>query len=352
MHSKSSSDGNDQSFGVGSSVSPRQSEYERRYHQFARLLSMPVVDIDSLKGIAWSGVPRCFRARVYRLFLDYEPIDSSQAAQSLSHKRLDYLGCMERMFSAPQRALWTNAQRQALRQIQIDIPRTSHALLHDARVQAVFEHVLFIWAVRHPASSYVQGMNDILVPFFVLFLSEHFPDITLDSVLRLECVSPVSDSSMLEIEADCFWCFSAMLDGIQDTFTKGQPGIFRMIAQLQTVVRSVDPALDSWIAHENINYLTFMFKWVNCMFVREFPVAQLLRVWDVMLSDYTRITLSQVYICAAMLTALSPQLVNRPAAEFIIRVQEVPPAFWDEARTSELIAQAFVYERLFPQLHC
>lgn len=37
----------------------------------------------------------------------------------------------------------------------------------------MFQRVLFIWSMRHPASGYVQGINDLLTPFFVVFLSEH-----------------------------------------------------------------------------------------------------------------------------------------------------------------------------------
>lgn len=39
-------------------------------------------------------------------------------------------------------------------------------------VQELFERILFIWAIRHPASGYVQGINDLVTPFFVVFLSE------------------------------------------------------------------------------------------------------------------------------------------------------------------------------------
>jgi len=39
-------------------------------------------------------------------------------------------------------------------------------------VMQVFERILFIWAIRHPASGYVQGINDLVTPFFVVFLSE------------------------------------------------------------------------------------------------------------------------------------------------------------------------------------
>jgi len=39
----------------------------------------------------------------------------------------------------------------------------------------VFERILYIWAIRHPASGYVQGINDLVTPFFVVFLSEYLP---------------------------------------------------------------------------------------------------------------------------------------------------------------------------------
>lgn len=40
----------------------------------------------------------------------------------------------------------------------------------------IFEHILYIWAIRHPASGYVQGINDLVTPFFVVFLSEFISD--------------------------------------------------------------------------------------------------------------------------------------------------------------------------------
>lgn len=34
------------------------------------------------------------------------------------------------------------------------------------------ERILYIWAIRHPASGYVQGINDLLTPFFLVCLTE------------------------------------------------------------------------------------------------------------------------------------------------------------------------------------
>jgi len=39
----------------------------------------------------------------------------------------------------------------------------------------MFERILYIWAMRHPASGYVQGINDLVTPFFVVFLQEFIP---------------------------------------------------------------------------------------------------------------------------------------------------------------------------------
>lgn len=59
-----------------------------------------------------------------------------------------------------------------LLQIHIDIPRMSPniPLFRQKVVQKMFERILFIWSVRHPASGYVQGINDLVTPFFIVFL--------------------------------------------------------------------------------------------------------------------------------------------------------------------------------------
>jgi len=36
----------------------------------------------------------------------------------------------------------------------------------------MLDRVLYIWAIRHPASGYVQGINDLVTPFITVFLSQ------------------------------------------------------------------------------------------------------------------------------------------------------------------------------------
>jgi hypothetical protein len=84
------------------------------------------------------------------------------------------------------------------------------------------ERILYIWAIRHPASGYVQGINDLVTPFLIVFLQEHVDQ----DVTRSHCeVDSLPEAVRANIEADSFWCMTRVLDGIQDNYTFAQPGI-------------------------------------------------------------------------------------------------------------------------------
>ena len=59
----------------------------------------------------------------------------------------------------------------------------------------MFERILYIWAMRHPASGYVQGINDLVTPFFVVFLHELLPPGIV--VLRLKLLKRVNWNNRL-----------------------------------------------------------------------------------------------------------------------------------------------------------
>lgn len=90
-------------------------------------------------------------------------------------------------------------------------------------------------AIRHPASGYVQGINDLVTPFLVVFLSEY-----LDGAVDNWSISDLSPEKISKIEADCYWCLSKLLDGMQDHYTFAQPGIQRLVFKLKELVRRID----------------------------------------------------------------------------------------------------------------
>ena len=119
------------------------------------------------------------------------------------------------------------------RQIHIDIQRTNATIpLYQSLItQQTLERILYTWAIRHPASGYVQGINDLVTPFFQVFLQEVSPSLDIASL---------NPTELLYVEADCFWCLSKLLDGIQDNYTQGQPGIQRQIVKLKELINRID----------------------------------------------------------------------------------------------------------------
>ena len=57
----------------------------------------------------------------------------------------------------------------------MDCPRTvpDVTFFQKTGIQASLERILYKWAIRHPTSGYVQGINDLATPFLVVFLSEY-----------------------------------------------------------------------------------------------------------------------------------------------------------------------------------
>ena len=75
-------------------------------------------------------------------------------------------------------------------------------------MQATLRRLLYIWGVRHPASGYVQGVNDLVTPFLAVFLSEHFE--TDD--MSLWQASSLSEAQLVAAEADSYWCLCKLVE--------------------------------------------------------------------------------------------------------------------------------------------
>lgn len=166
-----------------SAQSSRDVEYESKIEKFKMLHEDAQLNLCALKELSWSGIPKKMRAITWRLLSGYLPTSLERRNSILEHKRLNYLNLVEQYFKVESR---DEAQQDTFRQIHIDMPRMNPhiQLFQQTLVQEMFERILFIWAIRHPASGYVQGINDLVTPFFIVFLQE-----TLESQDIGECLS-------------------------------------------------------------------------------------------------------------------------------------------------------------------
>lgn len=192
-------------------------------------------DLKELQSLSYSGLPVSVRGTTWRLLAGYLPANTERREEALRRKREEYWKCVGQYYDSRKE----ESHQDTFRQIHIDIPRMCPliALFQQRVVQELFERILFIWAIRHPASGYVQGMNDLVTPFFVVFLEEVLPvEVEVESF----DVSRLKDEVRNNIEADSYWCMSKFLDSIQVNYIFAQTGIQEKVKKLKELIERID----------------------------------------------------------------------------------------------------------------
>ncbi|RMC10306.1 hypothetical protein DUI87_13108 [Hirundo rustica rustica] len=327
------------------SVTPALTEREAsRLDKFKQLLAGPNTDLDELRKLSWSGIPKRVRPIAWKLLSGYLPANVDRRESTLQRKRKEYFAFVEQYYDSRN----DENHQDTYRQIHIDIPRMSPEVLRlQPKVTEIFERILFIWAIRHPASGYVQGINDLVTPFFVVFICEYIgeqgereqtgrdrgissfgprkdigPEAIGSGVEEEEVenfdVSSLPEEVLQNIEADSYWCMSKLLDGIQeqcdlklvtdfifdkmvieDNYTFAQPGIQKKVKMLEELVSRIDgkanitvvtcngalasPSAEQVHRHldqHEVKYLQFAFRWMNNLLMREVPLRCTIRLWD------------------------------------------------------------------------
>nr|XP_020031004.1 TBC1 domain family member 22A isoform X1 [Castor canadensis] len=212
------------------------------------------------------------------------------------------------------------------------------ALILQPKVTEIFERILFIWAIRHPASGYVQGINDLVTPFFVVFICEYLEVENVDTV----DVSSVPSEVLRNIEADTYWCMSKLLDGIQDNYTFAQPGIQMKVKMLEELVSRIDEQVHRHLELHEVRYLQFAFRWMNNLLMREVPLRCTIRLWDTYQSEPEGFSHFHLYVCAAFLMRWRKEILEeRDFQELLLFLQNLPTAHWDDEDVSLLLAEAY-----------
>merc|ERR1711872_366628 len=116
----------------------------------------------------------------------YQP--PGRGEEVVKRRREEYQGYVNQYFNNKEGDSKDN--KDTFRQIAIDVPRMSPlvGLFQQRCVQEMVERILYIWAIRHPASGYVQGINDLVTPFLMVFLQDFVEkDVTLHHNRRGRC---------------------------------------------------------------------------------------------------------------------------------------------------------------------
>ncbi|XP_068611166.1 TBC1 domain family member 22A [Brachionichthys hirsutus] len=339
------------------SGTPAMTEREAsRLDKFKQLLAGPNTELEELRKLSWSGIPRQVRPITWKLLSGYLPANAERRDSVLQRKRQEYFGFIQQYYDSRNDEHHQDTYRQIhidiprmhpeclmlqpkVTEIHIDIPRTNPLipLFQQASVQEIFERILFIWAIRHPASGYVQGINDLVTPFFVVYVFEY-----IEEEVENFDVSSLQEEALRNIEADSFWCMSKLLDGIQDNYTFAQPGIQRKVKALEELVSRIDESVHRHMHHYEVEYLQFAFRWMNNLLMRELPLRCTIRLWDTYQAEPEGFSHFHLYVCAAFLVRWRKEILEeRDFQGLMILLQNLPTMHWGNEEVSVLLAEAY-----------
>ncbi|KAG6767641.1 hypothetical protein POTOM_028853 [Populus tomentosa] len=328
---------------VQKSVMGARATDSARVMKFTKELSGSTVTLEKLRELAWSGVPPYMRPNIWRLLLGYASPNSDRREGVLRRKRLEYLDCVAQFYDIPDTER-SDDEINMLRQISVDCPRTVPDVnfFQQEQVQKSLERILYTWAIRHPASGYVQGINDLATPFLVVFLSEH-----LEGDIHKWSISDLSPDKISNVEADCYWCLSKLLDGMQDHYTFAQPGIQRLVFKFKELVNRIDEPVSRHMEEQGLEFLQFAFRWFNCLLIREIPFHLVTRLWDTYLAEGDALPDFLVYIFASFLLTWSEELQKLDFQELVMFLQHLPTQNWTHQELEMVLSRAFMWHSMF-----
>ncbi|KAH8915648.1 RabGAP/TBC [Atractiella rhizophila] len=121
------------------------------------------------------------------------------------------------------------------------------------------QEILMTYNYYEDELGYVQGMSDLLSPIYVVVEGD---------------------------EALAFWCFVGLMQRAKPNFLRDQSGMKKQLTLLQSLIALMDPQLYRFLERVGALNLFFVFRWMLCLFKREFEWLQVQRIWEVCWTDH------------------------------------------------------------------
>ncbi|CEO95746.1 hypothetical protein PBRA_004459 [Plasmodiophora brassicae] len=305
-------------------VVPDSTPEDRKSLRLRKLLDDDDANIALARELCWTGIPQKFRATLWLMLMGIIPTNRSRREQQMRKRIEEYRDFLNQAF---RENLFTGEQTKSLVQIDLDLPRTSPGLqlFHLPIVQQSLRNVLCVYSIRHPATGYVQGMNDLVTPFFYVFISDI---IGPDKDPLLIAPEDLDESQWMRVESYSFWCLSRLMEGIQDHYTRDQPGIQWKLVSLEHLMGIIDPRLNEHLASQEVQYSFFAYRWMNCFLMRELSLPLIVRLWDTYFSEEKGFAGFHVF--------------NMDMEHILSTLQNDPTSSWTEADLTAVLSHAFV----------
>ncbi|KAF2634852.1 RabGAP/TBC [Massarina eburnea CBS 473.64] len=180
--------------------------------------------------------------------------------------------------------------------------------------------VLFVWCKMHPQIGYRQGMHEILAP--LLWVVERDAVDTKGSGHGEMEQTLVDLLDAKYIEHDSFTLFSAIMQTAQTFYApaetgpsmKDTPMIARCSRIFERYLSRADPELAAHLTNLEIVPQIFLLRWIRLLFGREFPLDDILKMWDALFAIDATLELVDM-ISVAMLLRIRWELIKADTNE-------------------------------------
>ena len=177
----------------------------------------------------------------------------------------------------------------------------------------VLKRILFTYSSILQDVSYHQGMNEILAPIYYTFSYDK---------LYLE-------ENEEDIEADSFWSFYFLLNGIKNNFEENQEGLFYKSEILSECLKIVDEDVYNKLLEKNIKCEFFCLRWFVVLFGQDFDMGDVIRIWDFVFSSENKNYLL-FYVCLAVINLRRNVIINGEMNEILQGFQNLRDLMCDD----------------------
>ena len=316
-------------------------------------------DQKKLYEICESGLPDdlpILRAYIWKIILGYLPLDISEWDSTLAKKREEYKiykkFIKEKLKKELEKKEYTS--KDILEQIIKDVYRTNTQFsfffqptdknknfnkeeilnIYNKRknwdfsnIEEVYKYdnfenethtdvlkrILFTYSSILQDVSYHQGMNEILAPIYYTFSYDK---------LYLE-------ENEEDIEADSFWSFYFLLNGIKNNFEENQEGLFYKSEILSECLKIVDEDVYNKLLEKNIKCEFFCLRWFVVLFGQDFDMGDVIRIWDFVFSCENKNYLL-FYVCLAVINLRRNVIINGEMNEILQGFQNLRDLMCDD----------------------
>ena len=159
----------------------------------------------------------------------------------------------------------------------------------------VLSRILYVYGKLNPGVRYVQGMNELLAPFYYCFIKDDNP------------------AFKGYAEPDSFYCFSVLMGEMKENFVKSlddtDAGIKSRITELNNLLKKIDLPLWTHLDNENVHPQFYTLRWIMLMLTQEFELLDVLRLWDTLLSHPNKTDFLN-YCCIALVVNIRNNIIN------------------------------------------